>query len=89
MRSIIVAILFVLTMPFALGASLDEAKANGQVIEAASGYVEAAPGASPDIRKLVEDVNARRREAYERIAKKNQISVDQVARESYRLRHGN
>jgi uncharacterized protein YdbL (DUF1318 family) len=69
---------------------LDDARNAGQVEEMPNGYVMAtAHGkASSDVSDLVTDVNERRRDAYENIAKKNGISVDQVASESYKKRHG-
>ena len=69
---------------------LDDARNAGQVEEMSNGYIMAtAHGkASSDVNDLVTDVNKRRRDAYENIAKKNGISVDQVASESYKKRHG-
>lgn len=68
---------------------LDDARASGQVTETADGYVNVQGDVSPGIKALVMDVNKRRREAYIRIAKKNGISVEQVATESYLKREGN
>jgi hypothetical protein len=62
---------------------LSDARAAGKVTEEPSGYVKATANPSPGIAALVTDVNKRRREAYSRIAKKNGISVNQVAKESY------
>lgn len=87
MRTIIFSILLMLVAPLSMADALDDAKASGQVVEATTGYVQATASASAQVRALVDDINARRREAYERIAQKNQLPVDQVARESYRLRH--
>jgi uncharacterized protein YdbL (DUF1318 family) len=69
---------------------LDDARNSDHVKEMPNGYIMAtAHGkASSDISNLVTDVNKRRRDAYENIAKKNGISVDQVASESYKKRHG-
>ena len=69
---------------------LDDARNSGQIEEMPNGYIMAtAHGkASSDVNDLVTDVNQRRRDAYENIAKKNGISVDQVASESYKKRHG-
>lgn len=64
----------------ALALTLDEAKAQGLVGERADGYVGVVdPSAPAEVRRLVEDVNAKRREAYEQIAKKNGVPVDAVA----------
>ena len=69
---------------------LDDARNAGQVEEMPNGYIMAtAHGkASSDVSSLVTDVNQRRRDAYGKIAEKNNISVDQVASESYKKRHG-
>ena len=66
---------------------LDDAKAAGHVIESPDGYVKASKSAPASVNDLVKDINERRLQAYERIAKKNGISVEQVAAESYRIRH--
>jgi uncharacterized protein YdbL (DUF1318 family) len=69
---------------------LDDARNAGHVYEMPNGYIMAtAHGKVPsDISDLVTDVNKRRRDAYGKIAEKNGISVDQVASESYKKRHG-
>ena len=66
---------------------LDDAKAAGHVIEAPDGYIKASKTAPASVNDLVKDINERRKQAYERIAKKNGISAEQVAAESYRIRH--
>ena len=58
--------------------SLDEAKAKGQVGEKASGYLGAVTGGSADVQALVSDINQKRRQAYEEIAKRNGTSLDSV-----------
>jgi hypothetical protein len=72
----------------ATAAPLDDAKRAGQVVEVPTGYIAATPDAPASVNALVTDINARRREAYERIAKKNGITTEQVATESYRKRMG-
>jgi len=59
---------------------LDDLRAQGQVGERFDGYAEARSGASEAARGLVKTVNAQRREIYEKQAKKQKISVDQVGR---------
>lgn len=58
--------------------SLDEAKANGQVGEKASGYLGVVTGGNPEVQALVEDVNRKRRQAYEEIAHRNGTSLTSV-----------
>ncbi len=69
---------------------LDDARHAGHVKEMPNGYIMATAHGkgSSDINDLVTDVNKRRHDAYGNIAKKNGISVDQVASESYKKRHG-
>ncbi len=67
---------------------LDDARAAGYVIETPDGYVKAQGNVPPRINAMVADVNKRRREAYLRIAKKNGVSAEQVAMESYVKRQG-
>lgn len=58
---------------------LDSAKRGGLVGETAEGYVALVnPAAPPEVRALVDDVNARRRAEYQRIAADNGITLDQV-----------
>jgi uncharacterized protein YdbL (DUF1318 family) len=61
-------------------ADLASAKAAGQVCERTDGYIAATSGTPADVQALVNKVNAGRRAEYERIAKKNGVSVDKVAR---------
>jgi uncharacterized protein YdbL (DUF1318 family) len=58
--------------------SLDEAKAKGQVGEKASGYLGAVTGENADVQALVSDINQKRRQAYEEIAKRNGTSLNSV-----------
>ena len=92
MRTFITSVMLLMALVAApLQASpLDDARNAGQVKEMPNGYIAAtAHGKVPaDISGLVADVNDRRRDAYGNIAKKNGISVDQVASESYKKRHG-
>ena len=69
-----------LTLPLlAFAVTLDDAKSQGLVGETWKGYL-AAVTASPsaEVKQLINDVNARRRAEYERIAKQNGISVEDV-----------
>jgi uncharacterized protein YdbL (DUF1318 family) len=60
-------------------ASLDNAKAIGLIGERPDGYVGAVqPNPPPDIAALVEQVNNKRRSAYEDIAAKEGVPIDQV-----------
>ncbi|HJL60613.1 MAG TPA: DUF1318 domain-containing protein [Pseudomonadales bacterium] len=78
------AMLLIAIISMPLQASpLDDARNSGQVVELANGYVKAKGDVPANIRSLVADVNKRRKTAYTKIAKRNGISVDQVAAESY------
>jgi len=60
-------------------ATFQEAKSQGLVGELPNGYIAAVqPNASPDIQRLVNDVNLKRREAYRQKASANGWSLDQV-----------
>jgi uncharacterized protein YdbL (DUF1318 family) len=67
---------------------LDDARTSGQIVELPTGYVKAIEASPAAIKALAIDVNARRAEAYGRIAKKNGLSEAQVAAESYKQRLG-
>src|SRR5215470_11799989 len=59
--------------------SLNDAKAAGLIGERPDGYVAAVqPNPPPDIAALVRDINAKRRAAYEDIAAKQNVPIDQV-----------
>ncbi len=74
---LILAFSLVLTPVYA--ADLNQAKSAGLIGERADGYiglVQANAGA--DVRSLVADVNAKRKREYERIAAKNNLTLEQV-----------
>jgi uncharacterized protein len=76
------AVLFMLcltVLPVA-AQSLDEAKAAGQVGERIDGYVGVVDARTPgDVRAMVDQVNAERREKYAEIAAERGTSVEAVA----------
>lgn len=86
MRKILLFIVWsCLALPLA-ASPLDDAKNAGYVAEMTDGYVEALATADATTRALVTDINARRKAAYSKIAKKNGISTEKVATESYKKR---
>lgn len=70
-----------LLLPLAAPAlDLDTARSQGLVGEQTDGYVGAVKGeGGDDVRKLVSDVNAKRRAAYEQIAREQGTAVEAVA----------
>ena len=74
------AVLFMLTALPAAAQSLDGAKAAGQVGERIDGYVGVVDASTPgDVRAMVDQVNAERREKYAEIAAERGTSVEAVA----------
>lgn len=71
--------LFTFLAGAAIAADLDQAKRDGLIGERADGYLGPvnAP-ASADISALVKDVNNKRRNEYQLIAKSNQLTLQQV-----------
>lgn len=71
----------VLVLPLAAAAlDLDTARARGLVGEQTDGYVGAVKGPGGDeVRALVDDVNAKRRAAYQQIAREQGTAVEAVA----------
>jgi len=61
-----------------LGISLEEAKAKGVVGEKSNGYLGVVTPSGQDVQVLVNDVNKKRRQAYEDIAKRNKTPLDAV-----------
>jgi uncharacterized protein YdbL (DUF1318 family) len=70
-----------LALPLAAAAlDLDSARAQGLVGEMTDGYVGAVKGQGGEpVRQLVAEVNARRRAAYEQIAREQGTAVEAVA----------
>ncbi len=66
-----------ITLP-AMALSLDEAKAKGLVGERTNGYLGAVSPSHAEAQALVEDVNQKRRQAYEAIATRNRTNVHAV-----------
>ncbi|AFT71419.1 hypothetical protein UCP025560 [Alloalcanivorax dieselolei B5] len=74
--ALMVATLTMAGTAFAL--ELDQAKTQGLVGEQPNGYLGVVK-ATPEAVQLVSDVNEKRRQAYERIARQNGITLEQVA----------
>lgn len=65
----------------ALAADISQAKSAGWVCEQDNGYARVAnPNAPAGVQAMVNSVNSKRKAEYERIAQKNSVAVDQVAR---------
>jgi uncharacterized protein len=62
----------------AWGLSLEEAKGKGLVGERANGYLGVVNAADRDAQALVQDINQKRRQAYEEIAKRNGTQLNAV-----------
>jgi uncharacterized protein YdbL (DUF1318 family) len=76
--SVCVAILWITGASSAFALSLDEAKAKGLVGEKSSGYLGAVNPSDAEAQALITDVNQKRRQAYEDIAKRNRTNVQAV-----------
>ena len=76
---LIVSALFLTSVPLQ-AADLGKAKANGQVCEQTNGFLRAKSGAPGDVKSMVNNINAQRKAEYERIAKKNNVSREQVGK---------
>ncbi len=72
------AILWTSVVPFVFALSLDDAKAKGLVGEKNNGYLGAVTPSNTEAQMLIDDVNQKRRQAYEDIAKRNRTSVQAV-----------
>ncbi|SDK71291.1 YdbL family protein [Microbulbifer yueqingensis] len=75
-------ILVILALAVALPAAaitLDAARNQGLVGEANSGYIAIVSESSPELEQLVAEVNSKRKREYAAIAKRNGISIAQVA----------
>lgn len=77
--AILAAVLFLSSgaLP-AFALSLDEAKSKGLVGERTNGYLGVVHAADGEAQALVKDVNHKRRQAYEEIAKRNGTQLSEV-----------
>ena len=76
----LVAVLLAVALP-AAALDLDAAKSQGLIGERPDGYVEVVnAGAPADVQALAKDVNAKRRAAYEKVARENGAPVADVAK---------
>lgn len=74
------AALLLLAAPDARADALDDAKAAGQVGEQRDGYLGLVVDDAPaEVKSVVADINERRREKYQAIAKKTESSLEAVA----------
>ena len=76
--AVCVTILWTAVVSSSFALSLDEAKANGLVGEKPNGYLGAVNPSNADAQALIKDVNQKRRQAYEDIAKRNGTNVQAV-----------
>ncbi|BAK75567.1 protein of unknown function [Pseudogulbenkiania sp. NH8B] len=72
------ALLLLVCSTLAMALDLDGAKSQGLVGEQPNGYLGVVK-ATPQAVELAADINAKRRAAYDAIAKKNGATLDQVA----------
>ncbi|KDM89918.1 YdbL family protein [Photobacterium galatheae] len=78
-----VAILFFCANVLAI--DLQQAKAQGLVGEANTGYVAAVTlSPSTEVRQLIQQVNTERKESYQRIAVSHGLTVSEVSRLAYK-----
>ncbi len=79
--SVQIVLLSLVLLGSAFAATLEEAKAAGQIGEKQDGYIGLVQASVPaDVAALVADVNAQRRQRYEQIARDNGIDVREVAK---------
>lgn len=77
---VLIAAALAVALP-AAALDLDAAKARGLLGERPDGYVEVVDAGAPvDVRALAQDVNAKRRVAYAKVASQNGAPVADVAR---------
>lgn len=76
---ILILVPLLCTASVAYAIDLDQAKSEGLVGETMEGYLGVVDDSAPEaVQTLVEEVNARRRAEYQRIAEQNGIDVAQV-----------
>ena len=86
MKKIFAALGLLLLLQNAWAISIQDAKEQGLVGEANTGYIAAVQSpASAEVRSLIADVNGKRKAAFESTAKKTGTTVAQVANRFYEL----
>ena len=76
--AVCVTIIWAVVTSSAFALSLDEAKANGLVGEQSNGYLGAVNPTNAEAQALIQEVNQKRRQAYEDIAKRNSTNIRAV-----------
>ena len=71
-------VFFLLAVSPAFGISVEEAKTKWLVGERPNGYLGVVNPAAPEAQALANEVNEKRRQAYEDIAKRNRTQLDAV-----------
>lgn len=86
MKQIILALTLLFSLQTAWAIDLRDAKAQGLVGEANTGYLAAVQTpANADVRALIAGVNSKRRAQFEQAAKKTNTTVAQVSHRFYEL----
>lgn len=82
----ILALLLAMTSPAAFAIDIDEAKAQGLVGETMTGYIAAVKvPPSAEVRALIDEVNTKRKAAFERTASRTNTTLVQVSHRFYEL----
>ena len=84
-RNIVAALLLVLAFQSAWAIELHDAKEQGLVGEANTGYLAAIGTPSAEVKALVAEVNGKRKAEFERTAKKTGATLEQVRVRFYEL----
>jgi len=79
-RTLALAVMLALSLSTAHAINLDQAKNQGMVCELPTGYLKATANATPEVSKMVNDINARRRAEYKRIAEQHGVTSEQVGK---------
>lgn len=70
--------LLVLALTPVRAADLDQAKNQGMVCELPTGYLQSTGSATPEVREMVNNINAKRKVEYTRIANENNVKPEEV-----------
>lgn len=79
-RPLVVAALLLGSLTGVYAANLDQAKQQGLVCELPTGYLKTVGNVPGDVQTMVQDINAKRRAEYTRIAEENGVQPDQVGK---------
>ncbi|MBS1270631.1 MAG: hypothetical protein MAG794_01589 [Gammaproteobacteria bacterium] len=77
-KSLILGALFIFSLTAVHAVNVGQAKQQGMACELPTGYLQARNNATPEVKAMVVDINAKRKAEYTRIANENGVKPENV-----------